>query len=117
MVCILSTRMQAQKTDSAVIGGPAGEQATELATRLGQPAQGLVVAPQRTGAAEIMPLEHAARQVRSLDLRFGGALAAPLAEHLLTFALALRTAAGECPAGRPSPPRAPAAGNVPGPGR
>lgn len=77
---------------TVAIGGPAGEQATELATRLGQPAQGLVVAPQRTGAAEIMPLEHAARQV-SLDLRFGGALAAPLAEHLLTFALALRTAA------------------------
>lgn len=39
------------------------------------------------------PLEHAAGQARSLDLRFGGALAAPLAEHLLTFALALRTAA------------------------
>lgn len=74
---------------TVAIGGPAGE----LATRLGQPAQGLVVAPQRTGAAEIVPLEHAAGQVRSLDLRFGGALAAPLAEHLLTFALALRTAA------------------------
>ena len=77
---------------TVAVGGPAGEPVTDLAECLGQPQRGHVLVPQRAGAAEIVPLEHAAGFVRGLDLRFGGGLAAPLAGQLLTYALALRPA-------------------------